>query len=367
MSAFAFPPPPREVEALLDKAFSGERLHFEEGLRLLAGAPFLDLGQAADAARARKHPDGVVTYIVDRNINYTNVCVANCTFCAFYRKPGDAEGYVLPMNELLQKIRETVELGGTGILLQGGHNPQLPFSFYEEMLATFRREFPQVHLHAFSPPEITFFSKLYKMPLSEVIARLKTAGLMSIPGGGAEILSDEVRKDMARGKATVKEWLAVMREAHRQGLRTTATMMFGSIESPRDILIHLQHIRDLQDETGGFTAFIPWTFQPGETTPLQEATATGVDYLRVLALSRIFLDNFDNVQASWVTQGLKMGQVALHFGANDMGSIMIEENVVASAGCRNATNEAELRRLISDAGFIPRKRRTLYEPAEEQG
>jgi len=363
MTALPSPKPLREVQDILDKVFDGGRVTFEEGLQLLEQAPFLELGQAADAVRARKHPDNVATYIVDRNINYTNVCVANCTFCAFYRHPGDPEGYVLEMDTLLDKIRETVDLGGTGILLQGGHNPGLPFEFYEGMLGAFKRHFPDVHIHGFSPPEITFFSKLYKMPLAEVIERLKAAGLGSIPGGGAEILSEEVRKKMARGKATVKEWLAVMREAHGQGLRTTATMMFGSIETPRDILIHLQHLRELQDETGGFTAFIPWTFQPGESTPLQEAPATGMDYLRVLALSRVFLDNFDNVQASWVTQGLKMGQVALHFGANDMGSIMIEENVVASAGCRNRTNEEELRRLIADAGFEPRKRRTLYEPA----
>ncbi len=348
----------------LDRAFAGERLSFEEGLALLRSANFLELAQAADDARARKHPDSVATYIVDRNINYGNICVSNCTFCAFYRKPGSEEGYVLPLEVILGKVRETVELGGTGILLQGGHNPALPFSFYEELLSAIRREFPKVHLHCFSPPEITFFSKLFKMPLPEVIGRLKAAGLMSIPGGGAEILSEEVRRRMAPGKATVKEWLAVMEEAHRQGLRTTATMMFGSIEGPRDILVHLGHVRELQDRTGGFTAFIPWTYQRSEGLPLASAHPTGVDYLRVLALSRLFLDNVDNVQASWVTQGLKMGQVALHFGANDMGSVMIEENVVAAAGCRNATNEAELRRLIADAGFTPRKRRTLYEPAE---
>ncbi len=353
-----------DLTAALDKAFSGERITPEEGLLLLEGAPLLELGQAAGAARRRKNPGNTVTYIVDRNINYTNVCVARCAFCAFYRKPGDPEGYVLPLEAILEKVRETVELGGTGILLQGGHNPSLPFSFYEEMLRTLRREFPSVHLHAFSPPEVTFFARRFGMALPEVVGRLKEAGLMSIPGGGAEILSERVRGEMAGGKATVAEWLAVMREAHRQGLRTTATMMFGSIEGPEDILVHLAHVRDLQDETGGFTAFIPWTFQPGEATPLQEATATGVDYLKVLALSRIFLDNVDHVQASWVTQGLKMGQVALFFGADDMGSIMIEENVVASAGCRNRTHEAELRRLIADAGFVPRKRRTLYEPAE---
>ncbi|MGA9751680.1 MAG: cyclic dehypoxanthinyl futalosine synthase [Acidobacteriota bacterium] len=356
---------PLDVTAVLDKVFEGARLSPEEGLLLLERAPFLELAQAADAVRAGKHPDNVATYIVDRNINYTNVCVANCAFCAFYRRPGDAEGYVHTLETLLQKIQETVDLGGTGILLQGGHNPELPFSFYEEMLGAMKARFPKIHIHGFSAPEITFFSKLYKMPVAEVIARLKAVGLGSVPGGGAEILSDGVRKRMARGKATVKEWIAVHREAHRQKLRTTATMMFGSIESSQDILIHLQHVRELQDETGGFTAFIPWTFQPGATTPLQDAPATGVDYLRVLALSRIYLDNVDNIQASWVTQGLKVGQVSLHFGANDMGSIMIEENVVASAGCRNSTNEQELRRLIADAGFTPKKRRTLYEPAED--
>jgi cyclic dehypoxanthinyl futalosine synthase len=319
---------------------------------------------AADAARSRKHPDGTATYIVDRNINYTNVCTSECRFCAFYRKPGSSQGYVLSEADLLEKVRETVELGGTGILLQGGHHPEIPFNYYENLLRSVRTAFPQVHLHAFSPPEITFFSKRFDLPVGEVIGRLRQAGLMSIPGGGAEILSDRVRPAMAPLKATVDEWLGVMREAHRQGLRTTATMMFGSVESPADILIHLAHIRDLQDETGGFTAFIPWTFQPGESTPLQECTATGVDYLRVVALSRLFLDNVDNIQASWVTQGLKMGQVALHFGANDMGSVMIEENVVAAAGCRNRTNEEELRHVISDAGFFPRKRRTLYEGAE---
>jgi len=348
----------------LERAFVGERLSAREGLALLERGPFLELAQAADGMRARRHPDGVATYIVDRNINYTNLCTSNCTFCAFYRRPGSAEGYLLSMGEILEKVRETVELGGTGVLLQGGHNPDLPFAFYEEMLSTLRREFPQVHLHCFSPPEVVFFAKLYGMTVAEVVARLKAAGLMSIPGGGAEILSEAVRGRMAPGKATVKEWLGVMEEAHRQGMRTTATMMFGSVETSEDILVHLTHLRDLQDRTGGFTAFIPWTYQRSEGLSLPVGNATGVDYLRVLAVSRLFLDNFDNVQASWVTQGLKMGQVALHFGANDMGSVMIEENVVAAAGCRNRTNEEELRRLIADAGFIPRKRRTLYEPAE---
>ncbi len=351
------------ASSAIAKAFGGERLSPEEGEALLTSAGFLDLGRAADLARERKHPEGAATYIVDRNINYTNACVSNCLFCAFSRKPGSAESYLLGKDELLAKVKETVELGGTGVLLQGGHNPELPFSFYEEMLRLLRREFPDVHLHCFSPPEIVFFSALYKMSVSEVIARLKEAGLMSIPGGGAEILSDDVRPAMAPGKATVTQWLGVMEEAHKQGLRTTATMMFGSIEKPRDIIVHLDHLRRLQDKTGGFTAFIPWTYQENDDLPLPSAKATGVDYLRVLALSRLYLDNFDNIQASWVTQGLKMGQVALHFGANDIGSVMIEENVVSAAGCRNRTNEAELRHVIAEAGFIPRKRRTLYEPA----
>lgn len=348
----------------MEKAFAGERLSAGEGLALLTGAPFLELGMAADAARARRHPDGGATYIVDRNINYTNVCNSECRFCAFFRKPGSPEGFVLSPAQVLEKVRETVELGGTGILLQGGHNPELPFGYYEDLLASIRETYPQIHIHAFSPPEIVFFSKRFGLPVGEVVGRLRRAGLMSIPGGGAEVLSDRVRPAMAPLKATVAEWLGVMREAHGQGLRTTATLMFGSVEAPEDILVHLAHIRDLQDETGGFTAFIPWTFQPGESTPLRECTATGVDYLRVVALSRLFLDNVDNIQASWVTQGLKMGQVALHFGANDMGSVMIEENVVAAAGCRNRTNEDELRHIITEAGFVPKKRRTLYELGE---
>lgn len=342
------------------KAWGGARLSFEEGLLLLERAPFPELGAAADAARSRRHPEGVVTYIVDRNINYTNGCVSRCGFCAFYREPGSPESFVLSMEEIRSKVRETVELGGTGVLLQGGHHPELPFAFYEELLSALRREFPQIHLHCFSPPEVAYFAKRHGMGVPEVLSRLIAAGLMSIPGGGAEILSDAVRPQMAPGKATVKEWLDVMEEAHRQGLRTTATMMFGSVESPRDILIHLTHLRDLQDRTGGFTAFIPWTYQYSEGLPLPASGATGMDYLRVVALSRLYLDNVDHVQASWVTQGLKMAQVALHYGADDLGSVMIEENVVAAAGCTNRTNEAELRRVIADAGFTPRKRRTLY-------
>jgi len=353
------------IAACLKKAFDGNRLAGNEALALLRKASPLELGHAADAVRRRHHPEGIATYIVDRNINYTNVCVSRCRFCAFYREAGDPEAFVLSREELHRKISETVSLGGTGILLQGGHNPDLPFCYYEEMLEDIRASFPGLHVHGFSPPEITFFSKQFSLPVADVIERLRSRGLGSIPGGGAEILSQGVRARMAPGKATVEEWLGVMREAHRQGLRTTATMMFGSIETDEEVVDHLEAVRYLQDETGGFTAFIPWTFQPGPETPIKESTATGIDYLKLLAVSRIFLDNFENVQASWVTQGLKMGQVALHFGANDIGSVMIEENVVAAAGCRNHTNEEELRHVIAQAGFTPRKRTTLYDIFEE--
>ncbi len=352
-----------EVAGILDKAFEGRRIGREEALLLLLDASLLDLGGAASAVRTRLNPGGEVTFIVDRNINYTNACISGCPFCAFSRKPGSEDSFVLTRSDLHQKIRETEEAGGTGILLQGGHNPELPLSYYEEMLTGIREAFPKIHIHAFSPTEITFFSKQFGIPVDRMVSLLREWGLMSIPGGGAEVLSERIRGRMAAGKASVAEWLGVMHEAHGQGLKTTATMMFGSVEEPGDLLIHLEHIRDLQDETGGFTAFIPWTFQPGGGTVYRDSQATGVDYLRVLAVSRLFLDNFPHLQASWVTQGLKIGQVALHFGADDLGSVMIEENVVAAAGCRNRTNEEELRRLIRDAGFTPRKRRTLYDSA----
>jgi len=333
-----------------------------ELLERLSTPEVLDLAAEAQAARFRWNPDPVVTYVVDRNINYTNVCVARCGFCAFYRPPGHGEGWTLPTGEILEKVRRTVEAGGTGILLQGGHNPALPFSFYTELLRTLKRDFPQVHLHAFSAPEIAFFARLYRMEPAEVLDRLVEAGLDSIPGGGAEILSREVRRKMAPGKADVDTWLEIHRLAHARGLFTTATMMFGSIEGPEHILDHLEAIRNLQEETGGFTAFIPWSYQKGGGTPLPKAEVTAVDYLRVLAVSRLALDNIPHLQASWVTQGMKTGQAALHFGADDMGSVMMEENVVSSAGCTFSTNETELRRIISDAGFVPVKRTTGCTP-----
>ncbi len=332
-----------------------EALHWFQEQDLLA------LGRASEAVRYALNPDPVVTYIVDRNINYTNVCVADCGFCAFYRSEGHPEAYVLPEDVLLGKVQETVDMGGTGILLQGGHHPSLPFSFYENMLSSLTSHFPKIHLHAFSAPEIIFFSRLYQMPISTVLSRLQKVGLQSIPGGGAEILSPAVRKKMAPGKATVDAWLDVHRQAHQMGMFSTATMMFGSVESFEDILDHLEVIGTLQAETGGFTAFIPWTYQKGSSTPLPQASLTGEDYLRMLALSRLFLDNITHFQSSWVTQGLKIGQMALYFGADDMGSIMIEENVVSSAGCSFHTSEAQLRHVISETGLMPIKRNTAYQ------
>lgn len=318
-------------------------------------------GMAADAVRRRLHPEGVVTYIIDRNINYTNVCTEYCTFCAFYRPPGHPEGYVLAKEVIFDKIQETVDLGGTGILMQGGHHPDLKIEWYEDLLSSIKKRFG-IHLHCLSAPEIANIAELSGLSLRETIVRLRDAGLDSIPGGGAEILDDEVRRRVSRLKCSTKEWVDVHRTAHELGMRTTATMMFGCGETIDQRLNHLDVIRRLQQATGGFTAFIPWTFQPANTalgrTVKQEVTA--VEYLRTLAVSRLYLANIANVQASWVTQGLKTCQIGLRFGANDVGSIMIEENVVAAAGAHNRATEEELRRLIRDAGFIPKQRDTLY-------
>jgi cyclic dehypoxanthinyl futalosine synthase len=306
-----------------------------------------------------KHPESSVTYVVDRNINYSNICVCGCRFCAFYRAPGDSEGYVLTREELGQKIEETLSLGGTQILMQGGHHPDLPLSFYEEMLHFIKGRYP-IHIHAFSPPEIVHFSKLESSDIATVISRLRSAGLDSIPGGGAEILVDSVRKRVSPNKCSAREWLDVMEEAHRQGLRTTATMMFGHEEETKHRMEHLFALRDLQDRTGGFTAFIPWAFQP-QNTAIHRSSETAVSYLRLLALSRLVLDNFDNIQASWVTMGPKVAQLALHFGANDFGSTMIEENVVAAAGVHFRLSKEEIRRIIEAAGFQPKQRTMAYQ------
>ena len=333
-----------------------------QALDRLRSDDLLGLGMEANAVRQRLHPGGIVTYIVDRNINYTNVCTEYCSFCAFYRPPGSPEGYLEPLDSIFQKIEETLALGGTGVLMQGGLHPDLKIDYYENLLSSIRRRYPQIHLHCFSSPEILNIAEVSGLPLGETIRRLQAAGLDSIPGGGAEILDDEVRRRISRLKCTTAEWLAVHRTAHQLGLRTTATMMFGCGETLEHRINHLEHIRQLQEETGGFTAFIPWIFQAAHTSlgRTVKDEATGIDYLKTLAVSRIYLDNILNVQASWLTPGLKICQIALRFGGNDVGSILIEENVVRATGCLNRTNEAELCRLIRDAGYRPIKRDTLY-------
>jgi len=334
----------------------------QEALELMESDDLIGIGMAADAVRRRLHPEGVVTYIIDRNINYTNFCTEYCTFCAFYRPVGHPEGYILPKEVIFAKIQETLELGGTGILMQGGLHPDLKIDWYEDLLRSIKERFPQIWLHCFSAPEILNIAEVSGLSLRDTIARLHDAGLDSIPGGGAEILDDAVRRRISRLKCNTEEWLAVHRTAHELGLRTTATMMFGCGETLEQRMNHLERIRRLQEETGGFTAFIPWTFQPENTSlgRFVKEEATAVEYLKTLAVSRIYLDNILNIQASWVTQGLKTCQIGLRFGANDVGSIMIEENVVSAAGARNQASEEELRRLIRDAGFIPRQRDTLY-------
>ena len=340
---------------------SGERIGFDDARELYREAPLALLGALAHGIRLGRHPEGVVTYIIDRNVNYTNICVARCNFCAFYRPVGSPDGYVLSFEELFRKIDETLAVGGQQLLLQGGHNPDLPLEWYLDLFRAVKARYPELRLHALSPPEVVHLSRLSRLPVREVIDRLVAAGLDSIPGGGAEILVDRVRKLLnCYTKATADEWLGVMREAHRAGLRTTATMMYGSVETPDERLEHMFRLRELQDETRGFTAFIAWSYQP-EHTELQGVEATAVEYLRTLATARIVLDNFDNLQASWVTQGGKVGQLSLAFGANDMGSVMIEENVVRAAGASYCMDEVEIVRNIEDAGFVPKRRTMHYE------
>ena len=332
----------------------------KEAARLLKKGGLLELGRIADGQKKAMHPEDTVTFVVDRNINYTNVCINECRFCAFYRRQDAPDAYVLGMDELFQKIGETIDLGGTQILLQGGLNPSLGIKFHMKMLREIKNSFPSINIHGYSPPEICYFAKCSSLTVRKTLGLLKTAGLDSIPGGGAEVLSDRVREAISPKKIRSSEWLSVMREAHRLGMKTTATMMFGSVETAEDIAGHLEAIRDLQEETGGFTAFIPWSFQPGNTALKKTEPATAVDYLRVLAVSRIYLDNVPNIQASWVTQGLKMAQVALRFGANDFGSTMIEENVVASAGVSYSVSMDDIIEAIKAAGFRPAQRDTSY-------
>ncbi|MFZ5766487.1 MAG: cyclic dehypoxanthinyl futalosine synthase [Thermodesulfobacteriota bacterium] len=352
------------MKKIIEKVANNERISAEEGFALLSDGDLYQLGMLADSIRRRKHPEPLVTYVIDRNINYTDICISACKFCAFYKAPEDGRGTVLSFAELGEKIEETLRLGGTQILLQGGLHPDKPLEFYEEMLR-FIKGYP-IHVHGFSPPEICHFATLSGLPVAEVLVRLRRAGLDSIPGGGAEILADRVRRESAPRKCTADQWIGVMEEAHNLGMRTTATMMFGHIETLEERIEHLQRLRDLQDRTGGFTAFIPWPFQPDNTVYAHLPKTTAFAYLKMLAFSRIFLDNFDNIQASWVTQGPKIAQVSLFFGANDFGSTMIEENVVAAAGVSFRLSEEEIRRIVMGAGFTPRQRTmdyTLVQPS----
>ena len=347
---------------IVKKNEDNRRIDPDEALYLLDHADLLTLAHMAGRVRARMHPEPVVTFVSDRNINYTNACTSGCRFCAFYRPPEHPDAYVLDYDTLRQKIEETLALGGTQVLLQGGMNPNLTVDDYLDMLRFIKANF-NIHIHGFSPPEIVFIAEQNALSVATVLRALIDAGLDSIPGGGAEILCDEIRRRIAPKKCNAEKWLGVMRTAHQLGLRTTATMMFGHVESPHHVIEHLVRIRSLQDETGGFTAFIPWTFQPANTR-IDVKPAGAAAYLKVLAVSRIFLDNVDNIQASWVTQGEKIAQLALAFGANDFGSTMIEENVVAAAGVRFRMPQSEIIRLIEDAGYTARQRDCFYQPVE---
>ena len=365
---------PALLAAACEKALSGAAIDREEGMALYRGLDLPSLGLLADAVRERLHPtpagtQRAVTYIVDRNLNPTNVCVTDCGFCAFYRSPGDPEAYVLPREVIYRKVDELIEAGGIQLLLQGGHHDRFDTTWYAELFRDLKSRYPQIWIHGMSPPEITHVAKKEKRPVRDVIADLQAAGLDSIPGGGAEILVERVRKIIAPKKATTDEWLDVMRQAADLGLRGTATMMFGHVETDAERLDHLERIRDLQAECGVFTAFIPWTYQPDHTPAAESFLARGAlkttaaEYLRMLAFSRIYLQNVPNIQSSFVTQGMKVCQIGLAMGANDFGSAMLEENVVSSAGCTHPTSIAEIERHIKDAGFAPQRRTMLYEPS----
>jgi cyclic dehypoxanthinyl futalosine synthase len=349
------------ITRILDKAVAGQRLAPEEGVALFECRDLMALGRAADAVSRRMHPEPFRTFNIDRNINYTNICAAVCDFCAFYRKSNDADAYVLPREELYKKIEETIALGGDQVLMQGGLHPSYKLEWYEELLRDLRQKFPTVNLHAFSPPEIWHFHKINKMSLREVLQRLKDAGLGSLPGGGGEILVDRVRKAMTVNKCLTDEWLEVHRVWHQLGGRSSATMMFGHIETLPERIETLERLRQLQDETHGFTAFICWTFQPEHTAMADVPPAGAYEYLKTQAIARLYLDNIANIQSSWVTQGPKIGQMALLFGANDMGSLMIEENVVSSAGTVFYLTLDQIKQSIRELGYIPRQRNVLYQ------
>src|SRR5215211_2065132 len=357
-----------DIQPVLDRVLAGGRMTAEECAQLLESFDVARMGVAADEVRRRKHPSDAVTYIIDRNINYTNVCNVVCTFCAFYRRPGKPDTYVRTVEDICRRIDETIALGGTGVLMQGGLHPDFGIEWYEDLLRTLHAKYPRFQLHCFSPPEIHNIHLISGLDYETVMQRLKDAGLNSLPGGGGEILDDEVRKRVST-KCNTQEWLDVMRAVHKIGLISTGTMMFGIGDNVSHRVKHLQRIRDVQDETGGFTAFIPWTFQR-ENTALGrkiKEEPTGIDYLQMVAISRLFLDNIQHIQSSWLTQGLKLGQTALRFGADDMGSIMIEENVVSAAGANTCADEAELRYQIREAGFIPQQRNILYNYIHRDG
>lgn len=347
-----------------DKSYKGKymeeikRISYNEAVRMYKEADILELGAMADKIRKKLHSDNIVSFVIDRNINYTNICTCKCKFCAFYKNEGEDGGYVISKEELASKIKETLDLGGSQILLQGGLHPEFKIDFYEDMLK-FMKTFP-VWLHAFSPPEIHHIAKKSGLTVAETIKRLVEAGLDSIPGGGAEILDDEARKAVSPNKINSASWLSVMEEAHKQGLKTTATMMFRKNDSAEIIVSHFDKIRSLQDKTGGFTAFIPWPFQPGNSE-LNDEAVTAIEYLRVLALARIYLDNVPNIQVSWVTQGAKVAQIGLYYGGNDFGSVMIEENVVRAAGANFRLKTEEIKHIIKSAGFIPKIRNMQYD------
>ncbi len=354
-------PESSSVQGILARAIAGERLSPEDGLRLLESHDLTAIGRAADEVTRRLHPEPIRTYNIDRNINYTNICTAVCDFCAFYRGPKSDEGYVVPREELLKKVEETVALGGDQILMQGGLHPDFKLEWYEELLQDLKSHFPNVNIHGFSPPELYHFTKVSKLPIRVVLERLRDAGLGSIPGGGAEILVDRVRGEITRGKVMTDDWLNVMRVWHELGGVSTATMMFGHVETLAERIEHLERVRQLQDETGGFTAFICWTFQPDHTDMAHIPPKGAFEYLKTQAVSRLYLDNIPNIQSSWVTQGLRIGQLALLFGANDMGSLMIEENVVAEAGTVHYLTLDQIRSAIEELGYTPRQRNVRYE------
>jgi cyclic dehypoxanthinyl futalosine synthase len=358
----------RTVEEILEKALDGERISDDDAVALLRSRGLVPVGRVADELRNRKVDPDRITFIVDRNLNYTNICVTDCDFCAFYRSPGDRnEGYLLPKPVIFKKIEETLAIGGTGVLMQGGHHPDLGVDYYEDLFSSIKQRY-KIHLHALSPPEIQHIARRSKLTVWETLSRLRDSGLDSVPGGGGEILVDRVREIIAPKKTKSSEWLDVMRHAHKLGMSTTATMMYGHVETVEERVEHMRRIRELQDETRGFRAFISWTFQRDgnrlDDVVRDEDRPTSFEYLLTQAVSRIYLDNVDHIQSSWVTQGLKIGQVALGFGADDMGSVMIEENVVSAAGTTYRTSTEELVHLIRSLGKTPVQRDTLYRPVK---